>query len=64
MRLKLGQYVIVNRNIRELKKGTILKVTVLDRDLAIIEDTKTKDRYITYKNCTYVDLLEKEVFYV
>lgn len=64
MRLEAGQVVIVNRNMGELKKGTILKVSKLDRDLAIIEDIKTKDRYMTYKDCTYVELLEKRVFYV
>ena len=64
MRLKLGQYVIVNRNMRELKKGTILKVSKLNRDLAVLENVKTKERYITYKDCTYVELLEKEVLYV
>lgn len=64
MRLELGQFVVVTRNMRELKKGTILKVTKLNKDLAIIEDIKTKYRYITYKYCTYVELLKKEVFYV
>lgn len=40
MRLELGQFVVVTRNMRELKKGTILKVTKLNKDLAIIEDIK------------------------
>lgn len=46
MRLKLGQFVVVTRNMRELKKGTILKVTKLNKDLAIIEDIKRLGGFI------------------
>lgn len=64
MRLKLGQVVIVNKNMGELKKGTILKVSKRTRDLAVLENVKTKERYITYGICSYVNLIEEDILHV